>query len=253
MPDGTEIVSIFALAPMRPIYRSISKSVPDHDGKPVVVINRPKGLCILDPSSLELIYGPSELEDIERLVEIISPPQSRNSIRELPEVLVETEIIISGWGGPLLDEEFLDCAPRLKAVFYGSGAVSPIITDSVWERKIVVTSAYAANAVPVAEYTIATILFSLKHGWRMARIVRDLANFRAPSTVPGCYGTTVGLVSMGMVARTLLKHLSLCDLDVVVYDPYLDQTEADALGVELVSLDELFRRSDVVSVHTFSC
>jgi phosphoglycerate dehydrogenase-like enzyme len=233
---------------MRPIYRSIKNS---QALRPVIDGTiRPKGLCVMADDCLDLIYGPDELARIERMVQIIAPPQTPEGIRELPEVLAEAEVIISGWGGPVLDEDFLDAAPNLRAIFYGGGAVSPIVTPATWERNVLVTSAYAANAIPVAEYTIAVILFSLKHGWQLSRTIRNNPRFRPPFDTPGCYERTVGLVSMGMVARTLLKHLALCDLRVLAYDPLLDPAEAEQLGIGLVSLDDLFSQSDVVSVHT---
>ena len=56
----------------------------------------------------------------------------------------------------------LDRAPRLCLFAYGAGTVKWQVTDAVFERGIVVTSAAAANAVPVAEYTVAAILFANK-------------------------------------------------------------------------------------------
>jgi phosphoglycerate dehydrogenase-like enzyme len=234
---------------MRPIFRSVPvTALKSSTGAPN--IRRPKAVCVLEELARDLIYGPREMSDIESLFEIIAPPQNGKSIMELTEVLLQIEVLITGWGGPVLDAEFLKAAPNLKAVFFGAGAVAYIVTPAFWDRKIVLSSAYAINAIPVAEYTFATIVFSLKHAWRLARAVRENVPCRPVLDVPGCYGSTVGLVSMGMIARTLLKHLEMCDLHVLAYDPFMDQAEAEQLGIELVSLEELFTRSDVVSVHT---
>jgi phosphoglycerate dehydrogenase-like enzyme len=125
-----------------------------------------------------------------------------------------------------------------------------MLTPAVWERGIKLTSATSANAVPVAEYTLATILFSLKHGWRLARETRQQRTFPARDNVPGCYGTTVGLISLGVIARLLIRMLKPFDTKILVYDPFVSEPQAKQLGVEKVSLDDLFRRSDVVSLHT---
>lgn len=69
------------------------------------------------------------------------------------------------------------------------------VTDALWERGIRVSSAYALNAISVAEYTLAAILFSLKHGWCL---MRQPGGSR--SQIPGAFGATVGLVSLGAVA-----------------------------------------------------
>jgi phosphoglycerate dehydrogenase-like enzyme len=70
------------------------------------------------------------------------------------------------------------------------------------------------------------------------------------NSAPGCYNATIGLISLGVIARSLLKLLAPFELNVLVYDPFLTDVEAAELGVENVTLDQLFRRSDVVSLHT---
>ena len=211
---------------------------------------RAKGLFILEESSLGLIYGPDERADLAALVDFYAPPQTRESIAANPALLDRVELIFSGWGGPVLDKTFLDAAPNLKAVFYGAGTLGYMLTPAVWERGIMLTSALSANAIPVAEYTLATILFSLKHGWRLARQTKQQRRHPDRNDVPGCYGTTVGLVSLGAVGRALLQLLTPFNLRVLAYDPFLDPHEARALGIERATLDEVFRTSDVVSVHT---
>jgi phosphoglycerate dehydrogenase-like enzyme len=208
------------------------------------------GLYILDPQSLDQIYGPSERHDIEQFVDFIGVPQTRRSVADNPAILHDAEVIISGWAGPILDEPFLQAAPRLKAFFYGAGTVGHCITPGVWERGILVTTANAANAVPVAEYTLANILFSLKHGWRLARATRERRTFVERGDVPGAYGSIVGLISLGTIGRTVLQRLRGFDLRILAHDPFVSKTEARTLGVELVSLKEIFEQSHVVSLHS---
>ena len=59
-------------------------------------------------------------------------------------------------------------APDLRVVLYGAGSIRRVATPALWDRGVRITSAYAANAVPVSEYTLAAILFSLKRGWHFA-------------------------------------------------------------------------------------
>src|SRR5205823_5593895 len=102
----------------------------------------------------------------------------------------------------------------------------------------------------VAEYTLSMILFSLKHGWSLTRRTRETRTFPDRNGAPGCYGSVIGLLSLGVTARALLKLLRPLDVKVLAYDPYVSEAEASALGAELVSMQELFRRCDAVSVHT---
>src|SRR4051794_12355286 len=153
-----------------------------------------RGLYVLDTDAYEMIFGPDERRDIERHVDIVAPPQTRQSLAARPELLRDVEVLFSGWGAPLADEAPLDRAPKLEAVFYAAGAVGYWMTEAVWRRGIVVTSAYAANAIPVAEYTLSTILFSLKHGWQLTRATQTKRTFPRRDDAPGCYDSTVGLI-----------------------------------------------------------
>jgi phosphoglycerate dehydrogenase-like enzyme len=210
---------------------------------------RLKAIFVLSEDARSLIYGPDEVRDVEQRVDLVAPAQTRESISLRPGMLRDIDVLFSGWGAPLIDEAFLAAAPKLQAVFYGAGSVASVVTPAVWERGIVVTSANSANAVPVAEYALSMILFSLKHGWRLIRETRQQRRFVDRNGAPGCYGTTVGIVSLGAAGRVLANLLKPFDLNVLVYDPFVSESDAADLGVELVSLADLFRRADVVSLH----
>jgi phosphoglycerate dehydrogenase-like enzyme len=206
-----------------------------------------RGLYILD--NQPLIYASAD-EEIRRYVDFYAEPQTRESIAQRPSLLSDAEVVFSGWGSPVMDEAFLQSAPHLKAVFYGAGSIKSIVTEAFWERNIRITSAFAANAVPVVEYTISQILFSLKCGWYYASMTKKEGRFPPQVRVAGAYGSTVGIISLGMVGRKVCDMLRHFDVRVIAYDPFVSKEDADRLRVELVSLEELFRRSDVVSLHT---
>lgn len=208
-----------------------------------------RGLYVLDSDAYDMVFGPDERRDIEQHVEMVAPPQMSQSLAARPDLLRDVEVLFSGWGAPVVDDAFLDRAPKLAAIFYAAGAVGCWMTHAVWDRGVLVTSAYAANAIPVAEYTLSTILFSLKHGWQLARATQAQRVFPRRDDAPGCYDSKVGLISLGAIGRAVLKLLKAFDLQVLVYDPFLTQAGAERLGVQKVALDTLFRESDVVSVH----
>lgn len=211
---------------------------------------RLKGIFILDANAYDWIYGREERAAIGELLDVVVPHSTAAEILQHPEALHEVEVILSGWGAPLMDEAFLARAPHLRAVFYGAGSIRGFVTEALWDRGIVVTSAQAANAIPVAEYTLATILFSLKHGWRLAEVTRREQRFPACDGIPGIYGATVGIISLSMIGRLVRELLRPFNLQVIAYDPYVSSAEAAALGIALCSLEELFRRAQVVTLHT---
>jgi phosphoglycerate dehydrogenase-like enzyme len=201
------------------------------------------------PKALEKIYGEEERAAVAGLADVYAPFQTGNSVAKNPGVLAEAEVILSGWGAPAMDGGFLAAAPNLRVVLYGAGSIRRVATPAFWERGLRITSAYAANAVPVSEYALAAILFSLKRGWHFAFSAQREKALPRQGQVPGAYGSTVGLVSLGMVGRLVRERLRPFDLRVVAYDPFVTPEEAHVLGVDLMSLEDLFASSDVVSLH----
>lgn len=211
---------------------------------------RYKGLFLLNADAYSKIYGPTQRDDIAQLIDLYASPQTAQSVAANPVILQEAEIIFSGWGMPRMDETFLAHAPNLKAVFYGAGSIKQFTTDAFWARNMPITSSYAANAVPVAEFTLAQILLCLKKTWQYAFAMKREQAYGVNFPVPGGYGSTVGIISLGMIGRMVCRHLQRFDLKVIAYDPFVKPADAAVLGVELCPLAEIFQRADVVSLHT---
>nr|WP_128376591.1 hydroxyacid dehydrogenase [Streptomyces cavernae] len=167
--------------------------------------------------------------------------------------LADVELLVTGWGCPPIDEAALKAAPLLRAVVHTAGTVRHHITPACWERGLAVSSAAAANAVPVAEYTLAMILLANKRVLDTARAYRLERrridwNERHPNA--GNYHRTVGILSASVIGRRVIELLRPHDLTVLLHDPYVTDAEARELGTQPVPLTELFARSDVISVHT---
>ncbi|HSI09519.1 MAG: hydroxyacid dehydrogenase [Rariglobus sp.] len=209
-----------------------------------------KGLFILDTHAFELIYGEPLRAKIARRVDLVPGLHTKESIKATSELLADVEVIFSGWGAPVMDEAFLAAAPKLRAVFYGAGSIKAMTPDAFWARGIAVTSAYAMNAVPVSEFTLASILLSLKRTWYYALETKRLGAYPPTVKPPGAYGSKVGLISFGMIGRLVRERLAPFDLNVWVYDPFLNAEQAAEFNVTQMPLDDIFTHCDVVSLHT---
>ncbi|HEY8728147.1 MAG TPA: hydroxyacid dehydrogenase [Acidothermaceae bacterium] len=205
----------------------------------------PVGAYLLDADAHKWIYGTDQQGAIARLCRVHPRVFSRADVTRHAEELRDVEFIFSGWGAPVMDDAFLELVPNLKVVFYGAGTVAGFVTNALVRRGVRVTSAASGNAVPVADYTVAAIYFSLKNVWT---VVRGQA-FPDVESLAGGYESTVGLVALGAVGRLVCQRLRSSDLSVVAFDPFVSASEAGDLGVRLLDLAELFACSDVVSLH----
>ncbi|WP_427924393.1 hydroxyacid dehydrogenase [Streptomyces sp. cg40] len=165
--------------------------------------------------------------------------------------LAEAEVLITGWGCPHIGAEALAVAPRLRTVLHAAGSVRSLVGDEVWQRGVTVSSAVEANALPVAEYTLAAILFAGKDAFGLRERFRDERVYPAPTdyAAVGNLGRRIGVIGASRVGRRVLELLRPFDLSVALHDPYVDDSEAAAMGAVPMSLEELLRTSDIVSLH----
>ncbi|MFJ9112493.1 hydroxyacid dehydrogenase [Streptomyces sp. NPDC102283] len=216
---------------------------------------RPRTVLAMSGETRAAILAPEALDRLARVADLVpgllvtdfgaDDPAQRTGLRE-------AEVLFTGWGCPPLDPAALSAMPRLRAVVHAAGSVKHHITQDVWDRGIAVSTAATANALPVAEYTVAAILFANKQVLESARVYREARSrvnvLRRFPTV-GNYRRTVGIVGASRIGRRVVELLRPYDLRVLVHDPYLDEDGARALGVERAGLDDLAARSDVVSIH----
>lgn len=212
---------------------------------------RLKGLFVLDNNAFNEIYSDEQVENIHSLIDVYMPVQTKDMIAANPEILRDADVIFSGWGIPIFNDELVEYLDNLKVIFYGAGSVKHFIGEAVWDRGIRISSAAIANAAPVAEYTLGQILVALKRCWYYAeKLSRERSFNPSICNVPGGYNSTVGLISLGTISRMVCNHLEAFDVNVIAYDPYVTSDTLLGMDVTLAGLDEVFSDSDIVSLHT---
>ncbi|OPZ24486.1 MAG: putative 2-hydroxyacid dehydrogenase YoaD [Lentisphaerae bacterium ADurb.BinA184] len=203
------------------------------------------------PASIDRVYGQGRRETIGRISQLYPSCLSRSMLVEHAPRLRDVQAVFSTWGMPTLDRQDLALLPALKLVLYGAGSVKGF-AEPLLDAGITVVSAWQANAVPVAEFTLAQILLANKGYFRNAPACsHSLAGWKgAFRDIRGNYGRTVAILGAGAIGRKLIELLRPFKLAVVVWDPFLSAESARGLGVEKVeTLAEAFGRGAVVSNH----
>lgn len=199
--------------------------------------------------TIEGVYGPARLDYLRRATCLYPHIVTSRSIESCLDDLREVEVLFATWGLIPLTAAQLDHLPCLKAVFYAAGSVRHFARPML-ERGITVVSAWAANAVPVAELTLGQILLANKGWFRNTREYHGgTTSYASAFRGRGNFGATVAILGAGKIGRRVIELLRLFPLPVVVFDPFLSHKGADLLGVEKVPLEEAFARGQVVSNH----
>ncbi|MFF1835264.1 hydroxyacid dehydrogenase [Streptomyces sp. NPDC058231] len=206
--------------------------------------NRPEALLAMDPGIADQLLADRHRARLAALTRTDPHFVAHDLADPSPAAAVAlagAEVLFTGWG-----------ATPLTAEVHAAGSVKHHITEACWERGIAVTSAAGANALPVAEFTLAAILFANKRVLYAAHLYRGLRtrhDWLRELAGSGNHRRTVGIVGASRIGRRVIELLRPFDLDVLLYDPYVDAVEAALLGVRPVELDELCAGSSVVSVH----
>jgi phosphoglycerate dehydrogenase-like enzyme len=209
-----------------------------------------KAALIGNSERIAAVYGGGRRERLATEFDLFPDIVTPDSLRERQGDLKDVRFLFSTWGMPALDREQIALLPSLEAVFYGAGSVQGFARPFL-KSGIKVVSAWGANAVPVAEYTVAQILLANKGFFRAVGSVKSVETWRQHdgSVLPGNYDSTVALLGAGMIGRTVIELLKPYALDVIVFDPFLSDADAATLGVEKVELADAFTRGLVVSNH----
>lgn len=198
------------------------------------------------------VYPAELIEKLRQQADLDKEVYSREEILAEPAKFANVEFLFSTWGMPsMTEEEIARCFPNLQCVFYAAGTVQKFARPFL-ERGIKVFSAWAANAVPVAEYTLAQILLSNKGFYSTSRMAKtgDRAAAKAlAKCYLGNYGERVGLIGAGMIGSLVAEMLKAYRLEVLVFDPFLSDEKAEKLNVKKTSLEEIFSTCRVVSNH----
>lgn len=212
----------------------------------------PFALFAMNPSYLHELFPPGLMRRLQQLAQIDPALVVQDfSDPTAVEALGRAEVLITGWGCPPVDARALAAAPRLRAVLHAGGSVRHLVGEPFWKRGLTLSSAVRANALPVAEYTLAMILLAGKDAFGLRERYRAAHVHPAPTQYAGVgnFGRRVGLIGASRVGRRVLELLRPLDLSVSLHDPYVDVAEAAELGATPLDLDELLCTSDIVSVH----
>ena len=200
--------------------------------------------------AFQRVFSQAFLEKLSRYG-TVSKRISETDLEANKVFLAECEVAFSTWGMLKLTEaQIKTYFPKLKVLFYAAGTVQEFAKPFL-HCGVQVLSAAAANAVPVAEYVFAQISLATKGYFMAQHLYKPLTALSAVyvHASKGNYHATVGLVGLGAIGSMVAEKLKQLDVKVRAYDPFVSDERAEALGVQLVSLEELFSTCDVISNH----
>ena len=205
--------------------------------------------------TVDYVYTAEAKERLKKLIDIdVDKVYCQEDLEANPNGFGDVDFIFSTWsmpGGTEDKDDYAKYFPNAKALFYAAGSVK-YFGQHYLDKKIRLFSAFAANAIPVAEFTMAQILLANKGFFQSVRMVRRGHYDRAveySKSHTGNYDSKVGIIGAGMIGRKVIELLKDFSLEFYVYDEFLSESAIEALGARKSTLEEIFSECDVVSNH----
>jgi len=199
----------------------------------------------------ERLFSPADRARLEKLGEVRwadsrEPPTDAAAAR----LLADCDVGVGSWGTPCPKSAgFLAACPRLRLWEHVAGTVRHMLGPHLAGQKLTIASCKTAIADNVAELALGEIIVGLR------RVPENAAANRAgpaswPPQMKSLYESTVGVISASEVGKRVVRLLAPFDCRILLYDPFVTDRQAAAMGAERVKdLLDLCRASDVVTLH----
>ena len=221
-------------------------------------MRKPKVWYLPVPSHTKRVFEEATYQRLLHQFNVtVNPTGTNYTSEQVADGIAGFDALITGWGTPPLPVAVFEQADALKIIAHSAGSIKHMISQEVVEqyilpREICVFSANHAIAYNVAESTIGLLIMASHRFMDHALAVRNEGLWKKPGLLSNgrfLGGSTVGIVSASKVGREVISLLAPFDVKMLVYDPYLSDWEAGRMNVEKTGLDDLFARSDHVTVH----
>ncbi|HEY2644836.1 MAG TPA: phosphoglycerate dehydrogenase [Galbitalea sp.] len=148
-----------------------------------------------------------------------------------------------------VDEEAIAAAPNLKVIARAGVGLDNVDIKAATTAGVMVVNAPTSNIISAAELTVGHILSLARFIPAAHDSLADGAWKRSKYTGVELYEKTIGIIGLGRIGALITARLQAFGMNVVAYDPYVTSARAQQLGVTLLTLDELLKTSDFITIH----
>ena len=208
-------------------------------------------VCFTGPTRLKLAEDMLRAEKCELVLgkSIDDFRSYRYERRELIGLIGDSEVVFPS-GREFIGGDILDSCETLQAVVKSSIGIENVDVEAATELGIICcNSPTPENYMGVAEATVGLMVTLFKRLKFNEAFLRSGGWKEPQNRGTLMIGKTVGIIGVGRIGRNVAKRLGAWDMKFLGYDPYVKQETVAPLGIKMVSLEELLKESDVVSIH----
>ena len=201
--------------------------------------------------NLKKIFAPAHFERLSNFGDLhVYDRNDYNDRDYVLEFIKDSNLIITAWGSPKIDDEMIRLCPNLCGIIHAGGGIKGLLSDEFIKRGLFISSANGALADGVAESTVAMAVAACKGMFTLPNDARNGFWYENRSKVKDFYDIKVGIVSVGDIGKRVIKLLKNYEVEILAYDPFVSAEEISELGAKKCEFEYLLAESDVISIHT---
>ena len=200
--------------------------------KPIVLIAEE-----LSPATLEALGPDFEVRNVDGADRSVLLP----ALKDANAVLIRS--------ATKMDAEAIAAAPKLKVIARAGVGLDNVDIKAATEHGVMVVNAPTSNVISAAELAIAHIMGLARHIPDAHASLKAGAWKRSQYTGIELYEKTIGIIGLGRIGTLVAQRLAGFGATLIGYDPYVTQARAEQIGVELVDMDQMMKRSDFITIH----
>lgn len=200
--------------------------------KPIVLIAEE-----LSPATLEALGPDFEVRNVDGADRAALLP----ALKEAHAVLIRS--------ATKMDAEAIAAAPKLKVIARAGVGLDNVDIKAATSAGVMVVNAPTSNVISAAELAIGHIMGLARHIPDAHASLMAGTWKRSQYTGIELYEKTIGIIGLGRIGTLVAQRLAGFGATLIGYDPYVTQARAEQIGVELVDMDQMMKRSDFITIH----
>lgn len=203
---------------------------------------------IMNEDSRKMVINEKTIKRLEKLGPVVIS-DGKTDKESVIKAVEGATIVITSWGNEAIDADILNFCPDLKIVAHAAGSVKPVVSDALWEKGVRVVSSANVLSTGVSETALGFTISASKNFFAHNENIHAGGWAEGKENIKELYDLTVGVVGGGWAGRHYIELMHAFDVEILLFDPFLDEEKTSAMGAKKASLEDLLKNSDIISIH----
>ena len=204
--------------------------------------NKQFKVLVSDPVSEDGILALLNDETVEVVIKTdYTPEELIVAIKDFDGLVIRSQTQVT--------KEVLAAADKLKVIGRAGVGVDNVDVKAATEKGIVVLNSPEGNTMAATEHTWALLLALARKVSQAAHSMSEGKWDRKKFTGSELYGKTLGVIGLGKIGSAVVRRGRGFEMDIIAYDPFVTEEQATRMGIKLMSLEEVLKNADFVTIH----